>query len=204
MSAQSSSITALISSAIAAGGVQGYIAISVIGNMIPAPGLSSVLCVTAGVYYGTLWGSVYNLISAVLGAVLALAACRMFLRPVIMRALSSYEAKLNSLNKAMAADGVSIVLLLRLSPMFPFPLTTLLLSLTTIDQFSHMWTTAVGLIPGTVAFVYGGAAGADMASGEMGWGNTIVTVIGVIASVVATRKIGKIASQALEKAETSD
>lgn len=51
----------------------------------------------------------------------------------------------------MAEEGWKMVLLLRLSPVIPFAPLNYALSLTSISFFAYVWTSALGIIPGTSA-----------------------------------------------------
>lgn len=64
--------------------------------------------------------------------------------------------KFQALDKAIAKEGFKVILLLRLSPIFPFALSSYLYGATSVDFFEYMMGTLIGFFPGTLAYVYGG------------------------------------------------
>lgn len=64
--------------------------------------------------------------------------------------------KFRALDTAIAKEGFKVILLLRLSPIFPFALSNYLYGVTSVDFFEYMMGTLIGFFPGTLAYVYGG------------------------------------------------
>lgn len=64
--------------------------------------------------------------------------------------------KFRSIDKAIGVEGFKIILLLRLSPIFPFALSNYLYGVTSVDFWEYMAGTLIGFFPGTLAYVYGG------------------------------------------------
>lgn len=64
--------------------------------------------------------------------------------------------KFRALDKAIAKEGFKVILLLRLSPIFPFALSNYLYGVTSVDFVEYMMGTLIGFFPGTLAYVYGG------------------------------------------------
>jgi len=61
--------------------------------------------------------------------------------------------------------------------------------------------TAVGLIPSSFVFIYAGAVGNSMASGEAGgWSDYITYAVGLLATVAVTVKVVRVAQEALDNA----
>jgi len=60
------------------------------------------------------------------------------------------------------------MLLLRLSPLFPFALSNYLYGATSIDFASFFWGTLCGFAPGTLAYVYTGVVGKALTIGGDG------------------------------------
>lgn len=54
-----------------------------------------------------------------------------------------------AVESAVAEEGWKMVLLLRLSPVIPFALLNYMLSLTPISFPNYVWTSALGIVPGT-------------------------------------------------------
>lgn len=64
--------------------------------------------------------------------------------------------KFRALDTAIAKEGFKVILLLRLSPIFPFALSNYLYGVTSVDFLEYMMGTLIGFFPGTLAYVYGG------------------------------------------------
>lgn len=87
--------------------------------MLFVPG--SLLTIKGGCLFGIFWGSVYVLIAATLGAIGAFLLGRYLSRDWVCRKLGK-NPKFQAIDRAVAQEGWKIVLLTRLSPVFPFNL----------------------------------------------------------------------------------
>jgi uncharacterized membrane protein YdjX (TVP38/TMEM64 family) len=67
-----------------------------------------------------------------------------------------YQSQLKKFNEELEKNGTSYLLTLRLIPAFPFFLINFLSGLTTIPVKTFIWTTSLGIIPGTAVFAYAG------------------------------------------------
>ncbi len=67
-----------------------------------------------------------------------------------------YQLQLDRFNREMEASGSRYLLTLRLIPIFPFFLINFLSGLTRVPLKTFAWTTALGIIPGTIIFAYAG------------------------------------------------
>lgn len=61
--------------------------------------------------------------------------------------------------EGVAQQGLRIVFLLRLSPLFPFNILNYALGLTSIGFWSYVFASWLGMLPGTFAYVYLGGVG---------------------------------------------
>ena len=106
---------------------------------------------------------------------------------------------------AVGAEGWKIVFLLRLSPVFPFNLLNYALGLTRV-RFADYLTASVGMLPGTVLYVYSGKLLGDVtalaggAAVEKGAGYYAVVVLGLLATVAVTVVVTRAARRALGEA----
>lgn len=170
-----------------------------------APG--AVLTLAAGPIFGVVAGTAYVFLAATLGSALAFLAARHVVRASIERRVAGNE-RFAAIDRAIARDGRRIVFLLRLSPVFPFNLLNYALGLTRIG-FGDYCMASVGMIPGTVLYVYlgslgGQAAVAASAGGEsqlLSWG---VRLLGFAATVVVTVLVTRIARRALAEAAVTE
>ena len=83
------------------------------------------------------------------------------------------NAKFDSIDRAVATNGFKIVLLTRLSPIFPYNLLGYMYGLTGVRLRDYVLASWIGMLPGTLLYVYLGSAAknlADVAGGSAGLG----------------------------------
>jgi uncharacterized membrane protein YdjX (TVP38/TMEM64 family) len=164
--------------------------------LIPA----SALTLGAGAIFGFVQGTILNLIGATLGACAAFLLGRTVFRKNIEKKVAS-NPKLRAVDKAVEKEGTKLMLLMRLSGFPPFTWINYGLSLTGVKFLPYAITTFVGIIPGTAAFTYLGATGADVASGSTGSTiTTIFKIVGAVGAIVVAIIIARIAMKAVKKA----
>src|SRR5262249_35397362 len=132
---------------------------AVIGLFVPA----SVLTIGAGALFGIVGGSIVVAIGATLTATLAFLLARTGLRKRIERMVAR-NPKFAAIDRAIARDGAKIVVLVRLAAVFPFLFVNYAFGLTGIGTLRYIAATFIGILPGVIAFVYLGAAGAAAAT----------------------------------------
>jgi uncharacterized membrane protein YdjX (TVP38/TMEM64 family) len=178
--------------------IAGY-ALAVVGFV---PG--SVLTLAAGAIFGVLEGTVYVFLAATLGAIGAFLVSRYLARRAVERRLAGDE-RFAAIDRAVGAQGRKIVFLLRLSPIFPFNLLNYALGLTRVRLLDYVFA-SLGMIPGTLLYVYSGKLAGDVAAVaggagvERGTGYYAVLGLGFAATVVVTVAVTRIARRALEEA----
>lgn len=176
----------------------GYVAAVV--AFVPA----SLLTLAAGAIFGIGEGVAIVFASATLGSSLAFLISRYFARAAVERRLEGNE-RFAAIDRAVGAQGRRIVFLLRLSPVFPFNLLNYALGLTRV-RFADYVVASLGMLPGTLLYVYSGKVGADVAAAAGGAetgrdvGQTILLVVGLVATVAVTLTITRIARRALAEA----
>ena len=164
----------------------------------------SLLTLAAGAIFGVLWGVVWVFIAAVLGSAAAFLIARYVARDAVARRLAA-NPRFAAVDRAVGREGRKIVFLLRLSPLFPFTLLNYALGLTTV-RFADYLLAAVGMIPGTILYVYYGTLAGNvlaLAGGapvEKGAGYWTVLAIGLVATVAVTTVVTRIARRALREA----
>jgi uncharacterized membrane protein YdjX (TVP38/TMEM64 family) len=167
-----------------------------------APG--SILTLAAGAIFGLSRGVVYVFIAAVLGSSAAFLVARYAARRAIERRLAT-TPRFAAIDRAIAAQGRRIVFLLRLSPVFPFNLLNYALGLTRV-RFADYFVASIGMLPGTFLYVYYGKLAGDVATLAGGAspprdaGYWVVLAIGLVATVVVTTFVTRIARRALREA----
>ena len=158
----------------------------------------------AGAIFGLLRGTVYVFIAAVAGSIGAFLVARYFARGAIERRLAG-NPRFAAIDRAVGAQGLRIVFLLRLSPAFPFTLLNYALGLTRV-RLADYALASFGMIPGTILYVYYGKIAGDVAalgagqSAGRGTGYYAVLGIGLTATLLATMLVTRIARRALREA----
>ncbi len=164
----------------------------------------SILTLTAGAIFGVPKGTVFVFIAAVLGSAAAFLVARYLARGVIEQRIAGNK-KFAAIDRAIAGQGFKIVLMLRLSPAFPFTLLNYGLGLTRV-RFVDYLAASIGMLPGTLLYVYyGGLVGevAQLAGGasiEKGAGYYTVLGLGLVATIVVTTLVTRVARRALAEA----
>jgi uncharacterized membrane protein YdjX (TVP38/TMEM64 family) len=174
-----------------------FIALYVVATVFFIPG--SVLTLGAGAVFGVALGSVFVSISATLGATAAFLVGRYLARDAIARKIEKNE-KFATIDRAVANEGWKIVLLTRLSPVFPFTLLNYAFGLTRVRLSHYVLASWIGMIPGTVMYVYLGSlvnVGAGNRHRTVGeWG---LYGVGLLATIAVTVFVTRIAKKALAK-----
>lgn len=125
----------------------GSIALMMLHSFVPVP--AEVIAVANGMMFGSWWGVVITWVGAMLGAISAFAAARWLGRPVICRFVA--EERRSAIERWTTRP--SALLLLRLIPVVSFNLVNFAAGLAGAGWWNFLWTTALGILPLTVASV---------------------------------------------------
>ncbi|MBW4676241.1 MAG: TVP38/TMEM64 family protein [Desmonostoc geniculatum HA4340-LM1] len=181
-------------------GAIAFIALYIIATVAFFPG--SVLTLGSGVIFGVIWGSLYVFIGATLGATAAFLVGRYLARDWVARKIADNK-KFAAIDEAVGRKGLKIVLLTRLSPIFPFNLLNYAFGITGVSLKDY-FIGSVGMIPGTIMYVYIGSLAGNLAmigtqaqptNPTVQW---TIRILGFIATVAVTIYITRIARKALE------
>ena len=132
-----------------------FIAAYVLGVVFFVPGLP--MTVLGGLTFGPVRGTAYVWIAATLGAAIAFLVARYGLRGLVQRWVAR-STRLTRVDLAVARDGWRIVMITRLVPLFPFNLQNYAYGVTRIGFWPYLTTSAVCMIPATVAYTLAGGA----------------------------------------------
>lgn len=115
----------------------------------------AVLALAGGLLFGLWWGSVYTFIGAVLNCAMMFLLARYVGRSQVQRLV---EQKLSPqwqrrLQMADGKEGFLLLIILRLIPAVPYNLINYTFGLTGISFSSYLLASAIGIIPGTFAFI---------------------------------------------------
>jgi uncharacterized membrane protein YdjX (TVP38/TMEM64 family) len=124
-----------------------YILLYTIGPSFLVPG--AVMTVAAGLAFGAWWGSVWSLIGADTGALVAFGAGRFLGRSFVERTMG---VRLQRILKRLERNGFYLTLYLRLVPVIPYNAFNLLAGASPIRFKDYFWASVIGMIPGTVLF----------------------------------------------------
>jgi uncharacterized membrane protein YdjX (TVP38/TMEM64 family) len=111
---------------------------------------ATLLSAAAGVLYGPLWGIAVVWSGAVLGAVVSFVLGRALSRTAVEQLAGGRTAALDAF---LARRGTVAVLIVRLVPLFPFALVNYGSAVTAVTFRQYLAGTALGILPGTAAYV---------------------------------------------------
>lgn len=140
-----------------------------------------VLTLAGGALFGPVWGTLYNLSGATLGATLSFLVAR-YLASDWVRARTGRRTK--RLIEGVEAEGWRFVAFTRLMPLFPFNLLNYALGLTRIPLLHYVLATLVFMLPGALAYTYLGYAGREAAAGSEGLIHKGLIALALLALVV--------------------
>ena len=183
-------------------GAIAFIVLYIVATVAFLPG--SILTLGAGVVFGVFFGSLYVFIGATLGAIAAFLVGRYLVRDWVAQKIAGNQ-KFTAIDQAVGQEGFKIVLLTRLSPIFPFFLLNYAYGITGVSLKDYA-IASVGMIPGTIMFVYIGSLAGNLAT--LGTQTPMVNpalewtirIIGFIATVAVTFYVTKLARRALDTA----
>lgn len=182
-------------------GVIVYILSYAIATVAFLPGW--ILTVGGGLVFGLVKGSLLASVSSVLGATCAFVLGRSLLRSTVEKKISGSES-FSAIDRAIAERGWKIVLLIRLSPAFPFNLLNYALGLTSVRLDHYIFASWIGMFPGTVMYVYLGSLGDFFASDrEKTVFEKVALFIGLLATVAVSIFVARVARNALRESSLS-
>ncbi len=114
---------------------------------------AAVLTLAGGAIFGLVTGFVTVSFASSIGALLAFLGARFLFRDAVKK---RFADQLAPIEKGLEKDGAFYLLSLRLVPLFPFFIVNLLMGLTNIRAKTFYGFSQLGMIPGTLAFVYAG------------------------------------------------
>ncbi len=174
----------------------GYAAATVL--MIPG----ALITMLAGVVYGPWLGTAVVSPASVLGASCAFLLGRFAFRPAVERKMAG-SRRFEALQTAMRREGFKILVLVRLSPVFPYSLVNYAFGITPLSLRAYAFGSWIAMLPGTFLYVYLGATVGDLAlltsgeapdAGPAGW---VLKIVGLLATVVVTVLVTRAARRAL-------
>jgi pyruvate/2-oxoglutarate dehydrogenase complex dihydrolipoamide dehydrogenase (E3) component/uncharacterized membrane protein YdjX (TVP38/TMEM64 family) len=163
-----------------------------------------ILTLGAGFAYGVPLGALLVWISASLGATAAFLLGRTVARDAIGRRVEA-SARFGAIDRAVGREGLKIVFLTRLSPVFPFTLLNYAYGLTRVTFRDYVVGTVIGMIPGTIMYVYLGSlftSVSQIAAGAPSGGlaKQLFTFAGFVATAIVVVVVTRVGRRALDEA----
>lgn len=180
-----------------------FILVYALATVALVPG--SLLTLAGGLLFGLWLGVLYCFTGASLGSAAAFLVSRYLARGALEERLAGHPS-FARIDRAVGRDGLRIVLLLRLSPFFPFVWLNYALGLTRV-RFRDYLLASFGMLPGTFLYVYFGMAAGSLAAlagsddgkpvalgGPLYW---VFLALGLGAAILVATLVGRIAGRAL-------
>jgi len=114
---------------------------------------AAIMTLVAGAIFGLVWGVIIVSFASTIGATLAFLVARFLLRDSIQ---AKFGDKLKAFNAGVEKEGGFYLFTLRLVPAFPFFMINVVMGLTTMKATTFFWVSQIGMLAGTVVFVYAG------------------------------------------------
>lgn len=181
-----------------------FAGVYILTTVLLLPG--AILTVGAGFVFGLGWGFAAVSVGSTTGAALAFLIGRFLAREKI-EAMTRDRPKFRSVDRAIGARGAKLIMLLRLSPLIPFNLSNYFYGLTAVKFWPYVLASWIGMMPGTLLYIYFGTLGkagveaatsADAGRSPLEWA---LLVVGLLATLVVTIWVSKIARKALKETE---
>jgi len=172
----------------------------IVATLIFIPG--SLLTAAAGFIFGLWQGTLLVAVAATLSACTAFLLGRSLARGFVETHIAK-SPRFAALDQAVSREGLKIVMLLRLSPVFPFSVLNYGLGLTGV-RFRHYFLACVAMLPTTFLYVYYGYTAKNVAELVGGGGSLdpaqwALLLVGLVATLAVTVVVARIARRALNE-----
>ncbi len=161
-----------------------FAGIYAVATVLVLPG--SVLTIAAGALFGPVWGTLYSLTGATVGATIAFLIARYLASDWVA---SRAGGRLKRLINGVEAEGWRFVAFTRLVPLFPFNFLNYALGLTRIRLSHYVLASVVCMLPGGLAYAYLGYVGRQAAAGDEALIQKGLVAVGLLATVAFLPKI---------------
>jgi uncharacterized membrane protein YdjX (TVP38/TMEM64 family) len=168
---------------------------------------ASVLTLGAGFVFGVARGAVIVSAGSTAGAAAAFIVARTVGRRWVAGRMARHPG-LNAIGRAVESEAFKVVLLTRLSPLFPFNLLNYAFGLSSVPFKTYVLASWLGMVPGTLMYIYLGSAAQNLAallSGEVRRtpGQQVMFAVGLVATVAVTTIVTRTARRALREIVTA-
>jgi uncharacterized membrane protein YdjX (TVP38/TMEM64 family) len=185
-----------------------YIAAYTAASILIIPG--TILTLAAGFIFGIPTGIFLVSLGSLTGAASAFIVSRFLARDWVSQRIKSFPS-FRVLDKATRHKGFIIVLLARLSPLFPFNLLNYAFGLTAVRFRDYVLASWIGMAPAIVLYVYVGSVAenfSQLTANGIGEGTerNALLITGLVTTLILTVLIARMATRALTqhlKSETA-
>lgn len=178
-----------------------FIAVYITSTVCFLPALP--LTLAGGAIFGLTKGFLLVSLASTLGATAAFYVGRTLAREWVSRRIEAWPA-FRALDGSLRQRGFWIVMLTRLSPLFPYFLLNYAYGVSAVRGREYVPATWLGMMPATLAYVYAGSLAADLAkvlTGQVQLGDNswILLGIGLLATIAVTILVTRLARRELSK-----
>ena len=124
------------------------------------------LTLSAGYLFGMTQGVIVVLLAGTIAASIGFAIGKTVLRSWVEETVLEQNPTFKKLDRAIGKEGFKLLVLIRLTPIFPFSIANYVYGASSIDFPSYFLGTLIGFTPGSVAYVYTGMVGKELMLGE--------------------------------------
>jgi len=115
--------------------------------------VATFLTLLGGALFGFSTGLIIVSFASTIGATLAFLMARFLAQNYVQK---NYKKQLSKINKKFKSEGAFYLFALRLVPVFPFFIINVVMGLMTIKTWTFYWVSQLGMLPGTIVYVYAG------------------------------------------------
>ncbi len=155
-----------------------FILFYALSTVLLMPG--SLPTLAGGALFGPLWGTLYNLTGATLGATLAFLLARYLGGAWVQKRTTG---RIEQLKQGVQDEGWRFVAFVRLVPLFPFNLLNYGLGLTRLKLWHYVVTSYVCMLPASLAYTYVGYAGSEAMGDGEGWIQKGLLALGLVVTL---------------------
>lgn len=155
-----------------------FMAVYALATVLFLPG--SVITLAGGALFGPVWGTLWNLTGATVGASLAFLIARYLGADWVARRAGG---RAKQLIDGVEQEGWRFVAFVRLVPLFPFNLLNYALGLTRIPFLAYVIASWLFMLPGAIAYTWLGYAGREALAGGEGMIRNILIALALLAAV---------------------
>ena len=162
-----------------------------------------VLTLSAGALFGAPAGTALTLVCSTIAATISFLVARHFGRDLVMESAQQskeFMAIDKEFGEASFSKSLTLITLLRASPVLPFTWGNYLFGLSALHPLTFSLGTFLGCLPSCAAYVYAGQAGADIVVNGPAGTDPHLLILGVLATVGGISVASNIAKDALKKA----